>query len=191
MLRDELALGEGAVGWVAQHREPILWTEAVSDPRFLDGDPMRQHGLRWMTAYPIAIGDRMLGAFAVHRASALPITPETSTLMGSLAAQAAIALENAHLYSETSRRLTETRALLEVAEILSATLDSRRLLKRVDAEGRPGLPRRPLHARAVGRRPRGPADVAVRRRPQDARACGSSSRRCRRSRRPRSPPTPR
>ncbi len=131
LLRDELALGEGAVGWVAQHREPILWTEAVSDPRFLDGDPMRQHGLNWMTAYPIAIGDRVLGAFAVHRASALPITPETSTLMGSLAAQAAIALENANLYSETSRRLTETRALLEVAEILSATLDSRRLLKRV------------------------------------------------------------
>ena len=35
------------------------------------------------------------------------------------------------LYSETSRRLTETRALLEVAEILNSTLDSRTLLKRV------------------------------------------------------------
>ena len=84
-----------------------------------------------MTVYPIAIGDRMLGAFAVHRTAALPITPETSSLMGSLAAQAAIGLENARLYSETSRRLTETRALLEVAEILNSTLDSRTLLKRV------------------------------------------------------------
>ena len=131
LLRDELALGEGAIGWVVEQREPILWTDAVNDPRFIDAPVMRQHGLNWMTAYPIAIGERVVGAFAVHRASALPMTPETATLMGSLAAQAAIALENAHLYSETSRRLTETRALLEVAEILSATLDSRRLLKRV------------------------------------------------------------
>jgi len=130
-LRDEFALGEGAVGWVVEHHEPILWTDAVNDPRFLDAPQLREHGLHWMTAYPIAIGDRILGAFAVLRAAALTMTPETLTLMGSLAAQAAIALENARLYSETSRRLTETRALLEVAEILSSTLDSRRLLKRV------------------------------------------------------------
>jgi len=130
-LQDELALGEGAVGWVVQHREPILWTDASTDPRFVRAPRVWRRGLRWMTVYPIAIGERILGAFAVHRDSALPVTPETATLMGSLAAQAAIALENAHLYSETSRRLTQTRALLEVAEILSATLDSRRLLKRV------------------------------------------------------------
>jgi GAF domain-containing protein/CheY-like chemotaxis protein len=130
-LSDDLALGEGAVGWVAAHREPIMWTDVATDPRITDAPAMQRHGLQAMTAYPIAIGDRVLGAFAVHRAAAGPMTPETVTLMGSLAAQAAIALENARLYSETSRRLTETRALLEVAEILSATLDSRRLLKRV------------------------------------------------------------
>ena len=130
-LHDEVALGEGAVGWVALHREPILWTDAALDQRFADTPQLWRRGLRWMTVYPIAIGDRMLGAFAVHRASALPQAPETTALMGSLAAQAAIALENAHLYSETSRRLTQTRALLEIAEILSATLDSRYLLERV------------------------------------------------------------
>jgi GAF domain-containing protein/CheY-like chemotaxis protein len=130
-LRDDLAVGEGTVGWVVQHREPILWTDAASDPRSVDAAAMQQRGLRWMTAYPIAIGDRMLGAFAVHRSAAWPVTPETASLMGSLAAQAAIALENARLYSETTRRLTETRALLEVAELLNSTLESRTLLKRV------------------------------------------------------------
>ncbi|HET7341085.1 MAG TPA: GAF domain-containing protein, partial [Methylomirabilota bacterium] len=130
-LHDDLAVGEGAVGWVVQHREPILWTDAGADPRFVDAPPAQRRGLRWLTAYPIAIGDRVLGAFAVHRATASSVTPETASLMGSLAAQAAIALENARLYSETSRRLTETRALLEVAELLNSTLDSRTLLKRV------------------------------------------------------------
>jgi GAF domain-containing protein len=130
-LPDDLALGEGTVGWVVQHREPILWIDAASDPRSVDASTMQRHGLRWMTAYPIAIGDRILGAFAVHRSAAWPVTPETASLMGSLAAQAAIALENARLYSETTRRLTETRALLEVAELLNSVLDSRTLLKRV------------------------------------------------------------
>ena len=130
-LHDDLALGEGAVGWVMLHREPILWTDASTDPRFVDASHLQRRGLPWMTVYPIAIGDRMLGAFAVHRSAAWPVSPETTSLMGSLAAQAAIALENAQLYSETSRRLTETRALLEVAEILNSTLQLRPLLKRV------------------------------------------------------------
>ncbi|HEU4367914.1 MAG TPA: GAF domain-containing protein [Methylomirabilota bacterium] len=130
-LHDDLAPGEGAVGWVVQHREPILWTDASTDPRFVDAAALRSRGMQWMTVYPIAIGDRMLGAVAVHRGAAWPLTPETTPLMGSLAAQAAIALENAQLYSETSRRLTETRALLEVAGILNSTLESRTLLKRV------------------------------------------------------------
>src|SRR5256712_3064139 len=77
------------------------------------------------------MGERVLGAFAVPRAAPSPVTPETASLLGSLAAQAAIALENARLYSETARRLEETGALLEVVEILNSTLDTKRLLKRV------------------------------------------------------------
>ena len=130
-LDDDLAVGQGAVGWVVARREPIMWTGVTGDPRVLHPAPLLRRGLRAMTAYPIAIGERILGAFAVHRAAAGPVTPETTSLMGSLAAQAAIALENAQLYSATSRRLTETRALLEVAEILNSTLQSRTLLKRV------------------------------------------------------------
>ena len=130
-LHDDLAVGEGAVGWVVQHRQPILWTDSRTDARYFDAPPLERCGLNWLTAYPIAIGDRMLGAFAVHRAAAWTITPETESLMGSLAAQAAVALENARMYSETTDRLAETRALLEVAEILGSTLDSTQLLKRV------------------------------------------------------------
>ena len=130
-LHQELAPGEGAVGWVVAHREPILWTDVVADSRIIDAPALLQAGFASFTAYPIIIGDRVLGAFAVHRAASWPATPETTSLMGSLAAQAAVALENARLYSETTRRLTETRALLEVAEILNSTLDARQLLKRL------------------------------------------------------------
>lgn len=130
-LHERLAPGQGAVGWVVQHREPILWTAIGDDPRIIDGDALKRRELGYITAYPIAIGERVLGAFAVHRSASSPVTPETASLMGSLAAQAAVALENARLYSETARRLAQTRALLEVAEILNSTLDMRELLKRL------------------------------------------------------------
>jgi GAF domain-containing protein/ActR/RegA family two-component response regulator len=130
-LHDDLAVGEGAIGWVVQHRQPILWTDTRTDPRYTDAPALERRGLYWLTAYPIAIGDRMIGAFAVHRTTAWTVTPETESLMGSLAAQAAVALENARMYSETTDRLAETRALLEVAEILNSTLDPTALLKRV------------------------------------------------------------
>ncbi|HBH02921.1 MAG TPA: hypothetical protein DDZ42_13530, partial [Candidatus Rokubacteria bacterium] len=129
-LRREVGLGEGAVGWVALHREPLLWVDARTDPRVVDADELLRAGLRHLTAYPIAIGDRVLGAFAVHRAVPSPVTPETASLLGSLAAQAAVAVDHARLFAETSRLLAETRALLEVVEILNSTLDSTRLLKR-------------------------------------------------------------
>ena len=130
-LHDTLAPGEGGIGWVVQHREPIFWTEVARDARSVDAPALLRRGLGWVTAYPIAVGDRVLGAFAVHRTASWPVTPETASLMGSLAAQAAVALENARLYSETTRRLTETRALLEVAEVLNSTLDARQPLKRL------------------------------------------------------------
>src|SRR5439155_7514 len=99
--------------------------------RIIDAPALVRAGFASFTAYPIAIGERVLGAFAVHRTTSWAATPETASLMGSLAAQAAVALENARLYSETTRRLAQTRALLEVAEILNSTLDARQLLKRL------------------------------------------------------------
>ena len=127
----ELAPGQGAVGWTIQHREPIQWTELGTERRFVGAPALLRRGLAWMAAYPIIVGDRVLGAVAVHRTATWVDSPETASLMGSLTAQAAVALENARLYAETSRRLTETRALLEVAEILNATLEPRQRLKRV------------------------------------------------------------
>jgi GAF domain-containing protein/ActR/RegA family two-component response regulator len=130
-LHDDLAVGEGAIGWVVEHRQPILWMDTRGDARYVDAPALERRGLVWLTAYPIALGERILGAFAAHRAAAWEVTPETESLMGSLAAQAAVALENARMYSETTDRLAETRALLEVAEILNSTLDPGRLLERV------------------------------------------------------------
>jgi GAF domain-containing protein/ActR/RegA family two-component response regulator len=131
-LPGELAMGEGTVGWVALHRTPMRWT-GMEDEQVAqaDADLLRRHGLPFRLVYPIAIGERVLGVLAVNRADPVPMTPETETLLRSLAAQAALALDHARLFSETARRLEQTRALLDVAELLNSTLDGARLLERV------------------------------------------------------------
>ena len=130
-LSRDLAAGEGGVGWVVEHREPILWADIESDARFTSRELLVAHGLRFVLAHPIAIGDRVLGAFAMNRTSPGIVTPESQLILASLAAQAAVAIDHARLYTETTRRLEETRALLDVAEIFTSTLDPTRLLKRV------------------------------------------------------------
>ena len=57
--------------------------------------------------------------------------PDDQQLLESFVAQAGVAIRNAGLYGETRGRLEESRALLEVAEILNSTLDSKRLLREV------------------------------------------------------------
>ncbi|MBI1846738.1 MAG: GAF domain-containing protein, partial [Candidatus Rokubacteria bacterium] len=130
-LTQELGLGEGLVGWAVQHREPVLWTDLEHDMRAIDSPRMLRRGFRYCTAYPIAIGDRVLGGFAMWRAEPSVVNFETLSLLGSLAAQAAVALDHARLFAETAQRLEQSRALLGVTEILSSTLDSTPLLKRV------------------------------------------------------------
>jgi GAF domain-containing protein/CheY-like chemotaxis protein len=127
----ELGPDEGAVGWVTANRQPIAWTDMRADPRVVMTEPMLDRGLRYLLAYPIAIGDRVLGAFVMGRSSPPPESAESATILASLAAQAAVALDHARLYGETARRLEQTRALLEVAGLLNSTLDSTQLLKRV------------------------------------------------------------
>ncbi len=130
----DLAFGEGGVGWVAQQREPILWTDLQEDTRVLRRQWALRHGLRYFTAYPIMLGDRLLGAITMHRPSPYPVTPETQALLGSLVAQAAVALDNARLYAETTRRLKETETLLAVGQVLSQNLPTPELMRQVARE---------------------------------------------------------
>ena len=133
-LVDDMAFGEGGVGWVAQQREPILWTDLEQDTRVLRRTWALRHGLRYFTAYPIMLGDRLLGAITMHRPSPYPVTPETQALLGSLVAQAAVALDNARLYAETTRRLEETQTLLAVGQVLSQNLPTQEAMRQVARE---------------------------------------------------------
>jgi GAF domain-containing protein/ActR/RegA family two-component response regulator len=126
-----LAFGEGAAGWVAAHRGPLNIPDVFADERYQARDWSRAHGITSFFAVPIVLQDSLLGVLTLNGRAPFSFGPDDQSLLESFVAQAAVTLDHARLYAETSRRLEETRALLEVAEILNSTLDSKQLLKRV------------------------------------------------------------
>ena len=131
----QLRVGEGTTGKAARDRIPV-WTADIRTDATISLAPdtrdlVMREGYRAALSVPILINGEPYGVLSAYWWE--PHEPSASeiALMSALAGQAAIALKNARLYRAASRHLAETRALLEVAEILNSTLDPKRLLRQV------------------------------------------------------------
>ena len=126
-----LAFGQGTMGWVAREREPLSIPDMLADQRLLVEPWWREHGLRSFLGMPILLQGQLLGVLALCGRAPFAFGDDEKELLESFVAQAAVAIRNAGLYAQTAQRLEQTRALLEVAEILNSTLEPRRMLKEV------------------------------------------------------------
>jgi len=127
--RTRFAAGEGLMGHIVATRASLLVPDLLEDTRPANAERIRAEGIISFAGVPLMLGDRVLGALSVSVRERRPFDEEDLNLLQSLGSQAAVAIGNASLYAETSRRLDETRVLLEVAEILNSTLEPQRLLK--------------------------------------------------------------
>jgi GAF domain-containing protein/CheY-like chemotaxis protein len=125
-----IAFGQGSIGLVALHRQALSIPDMVGDPRLLGEAWWREHALTSFLGMPIVLQDRLLGVVALCGRAPFRLDADERELLESFVAQAAVAIRNAGLYAQTAQRLEQTRALLEVAEILSASLDPKQMLKR-------------------------------------------------------------
>ena len=97
--RKTLAFGEGGIGWVALHRRPLNVPEVASDARFIARAWFRQHGLTSFLALPIMLDGELLAVLALAGRQPFHFAPEDQSLLESFAAQAAVAIRNAALYT--------------------------------------------------------------------------------------------
>src|SRR5215510_8309742 len=107
---------EGELGWVAMHRRPLQVADVYTDGRFMALDWWRAHGLRSCLAVPIVSEGVLLGVLALSSSQPLRFGPDEQYLLNSLAAQAAIALNNARLFKESQTQtamLAQTNAALQ------------------------------------------------------------------------------
>ncbi|MBN1218543.1 MAG: GAF domain-containing protein [Anaerolineae bacterium] len=124
MLRQQrIPLDEGIAGWVAQQGQPVIANNARTDARFSHRVDVRTGFLtQSIAAVPLKIKGRTIGVLEVlNKYSDAGFTQEDVRLMDSIAAQAAIAIENARLYQKLRR---------ERDHIIRAQEDIRRELAR-------------------------------------------------------------
>src|SRR5262249_11731256 len=92
-------------------------------------------GYRGITIVPMLRGDAAIGALSVVRYAPGPLSAEQIGVLKTFANQAVIAIENARLLGELRERtdelaqsVEELKALAEVGQAVSSTLDLRRVL---------------------------------------------------------------
>ena len=94
------------------------------DPEIADwpGLPyVREAGTRSMSGSPLRLEGKAIGALIVYRDQLAPFTDEELALQQSFADQAAIAIENARLFNETSKALERQTATAEILKVIAAS----------------------------------------------------------------------
>jgi PAS domain S-box-containing protein len=120
---------------VLHNREPQ--TIVVSDPQ---ADPvevalMKQLGWKSLLMLPLVTRDAVVGLVEIYSAAERRFTGDEIRLAQALTSQAAIALDNARIFSLTDerlrRRVEELSGLQQVSQELNSTLDQDRILRLV------------------------------------------------------------
>ncbi len=117
-------LERGLAGWVIRERQGTIVRDVRDDPRWLilPGDAAKPESV---IAVPILRGPDVLGLITLHHSEAGHFSDDHLTFLTAIANQAAIALENARLYTEQERIVEErTRAVVETTNFLRSVLDS-------------------------------------------------------------------
>mgnify|MGYP000733877576 CR=1 FL=1 len=86
----------------------VLTTNALEDPRFKEQQSVMSHALRSIMATPLMARGRVIGiAYVENRIVAGLFTNEDLETLEALAGQAAVAIDNAILFSETDEKLAK------------------------------------------------------------------------------------
>jgi len=134
-----LSPGQGVVAWVIEHGEPLRVNDAPQDPRFFDDwDQATGFTTHSVLCAPLRARGRTIGAIeAINKASG-PFDQKDLTLLTSIAASAAIAIDNARLYEQAQQEIDEKRQveleLRKVNRALRTLIQCNETLARAEAE---------------------------------------------------------
>jgi len=102
----KLAIGPGSiVGYVVSTSQPRIALDVGADPVHFDNPDLPQ--TRSELALPLRVGDRTFGALDVQSTQPGAFTEEDVAVLGTLADQIAVAIENARLFQQTQVALRE------------------------------------------------------------------------------------
>lgn len=145
-----LKLGEGVVGYVAQHNKPLSILDVLKDPRYKEKELAKKEGLVSMLSVPMVVKDKVIGVINVYTSYPHEFTETEKAVLTMVANQAAICIQNTELMVQTKviQEELETRKLVERAKgilmkqqglteeeafkrIRKASMDSRKTMRQI------------------------------------------------------------
>ncbi|MGH3880482.1 MAG: helix-turn-helix domain-containing protein [Actinophytocola sp.] len=125
--RLRLEPGEGLGGLVAQTGMPYFTANYPADPQFRHigeiDSAVGEEGLTSILGVPLQIGQRVIGVLFAANRTERPFTREEVALLGSLAAHAAVAIDQARLLDETRVALAELNNANRLLQAHSAAVE--------------------------------------------------------------------
>jgi phosphoserine phosphatase RsbU/P len=141
-LKREVPLGRGIVGQAAETKQAILVPDVKKDSRYIEANPETRSEL----AVPLIYKDKVIGVLDLEHTRRGFFTDDHRRTMMTLAAQVAIAIENARLYEEIARQERRLERDLALARELQMRLLPQTLPKVAHLE----LAAKFIPARAIG-----------------------------------------
>ncbi|MBP6179314.1 MAG: GAF domain-containing protein [Anaerolineales bacterium] len=135
LIGQRLPPGTGIVGRAVQMRRPMIENEEHrSNSRFSGIDQQTGFVSRALMAVPLQVKDRVTGVIEViNRRDGLPFVEDDQTLLTAFAGQAAVAIENARLYTltdqELAARVEELSVMQRIDRELNASLEMDRAMR--------------------------------------------------------------
>lgn len=127
----DLPRGRGILGVLIRDAQPLRLTEIGADPRSV-GFPPNHPPMKSFLGVPILLRGVAYGnLYLTEKARSEEFTEEDQELVQMLAAQAAVAIENARLYESATRWGEQLQSLAEVGNALATEIELPRLLKLV------------------------------------------------------------
>jgi sigma-B regulation protein RsbU (phosphoserine phosphatase) len=112
--------GEGVVGWVAEHQEPLIIHDCSSDDRFSAKTDLKTNfNTRSILGVPVRCDNKLLGVLEAINKIDGKFNHENRETLESIARIVAIPLQNAVLFKKVKQETREKDRLLELAKIIS------------------------------------------------------------------------
>ncbi|RJP53134.1 MAG: GAF domain-containing protein [Anaerolineaceae bacterium] len=127
--KTKMGIGEGVAGKVIAERTVVSIADVQTDPRFLQQNTPARY--RSLMVAPVQSGDDCIGTISIQSSLPAVFTAEEEELLSALGAQAAIAIENAHLLETTTQGYKEISALYRITQGLASSLETEKLMKDV------------------------------------------------------------
>jgi len=122
LVNRRLAAGQGVAGWVAQHGESVVVPYAPADPRY-NPEIDAQTGFQTtsLLSMPLRVRDRIIGVLQVVNKAEGGFDVDDQALVETLAASAAIAIENAQLVEALREQARQLQARNEELDAFAHT----------------------------------------------------------------------